>query len=175
VLHVALVAAAVQDLGNVALEERRAREHRKHLALDESRHEREIGGDEADPQRRSDELGVAADVDDVPQAIDLCEAHRGSLVHITVHVILHHRETVLLGEREDAVTVGGVGARAGRVVHQRLHEEGARAVRTAGSLQRLEIGPIGVTRHADQPHVVGAQLLEEHEVARVLHQHRVPG
>ena len=36
-------------------------------------------------------------------------------------------------------------------------------------------GPSAPARHRDQPHVVGAQLLEQHEVARILHQHRIPG
>ena len=84
-------------------------------------------------------------------------------------------EAELLGQAEHAMAVRGIGAHAGRVVQQGLDEEGARPVRTAGGLQGLEVRTVGTARHRDQAHVVGAQLFEEHEVARVFHQHRIPG
>ena len=73
------------------------------------------------------------------------------------------------------MAVRGLGARAGRIVQQRLHEESARPVRAAGRLERGEVGSGGVARHRNEPHVVCAQLLEQHEVARVLHQYGVAG
>ena len=71
--------------------------------------------------------------------------------------------------------MGGLCARAGRVVHQRLREKEAWPMGTARVFQRRDIGTIGMAWHPDQAHVMRTQLLEQHEVARILDQHRVPG
>ena len=109
------------------------------------------------------------------QAVDLRQPHRRPLVQVPVDVVLHDRKAELLRERENAMAVCGVGARTGRIVQQGLHEEGARPMRAAGGFEHRKIRPGAVARHRDEPHVVGAQLLEQYEVARILHQHRIAG
>ena len=48
-------------------------------------------------------------------------------------------------------------------------------MRAGRRFQRREIRAVGMTRHGNQSHVMRAQLLEQYEVAGILHQHRVPG
>ena len=45
----------------------------------------------------------------------------------------------------------------------------------ARGFQCVEVRTVGVSRYRDQVHVVGTQLLEQHEIARILDQHRIPG
>jgi hypothetical protein len=78
-------------------------------------------------------------------------------------------------ERQDAVAIGRLGAGAGGVVEQRVHKEGARTMRAAGRLQRLEIRSVGSARNRDEIHVMCAKLLEQDEITRVFHEHGIAG
>ena len=90
-------------------------------------------------------------------------------------ISFNNRETELLGERQHAMTGGGLGVGAGGVVQQRLGEEGSRPVGATSTLESFQIGAGGVARDRDEIDVLPPELLEQHEITGVFDKYRIAG
>lgn len=146
-----------------------------HLGARQVAHQVAVRHDVADPHRRADGLGVAAQVDHALRAVQRREQGGNGGHQLARNIVFHDPQAVALGRLQHAERVGHAQAGAAGVLQHRVDEQGARTVRQRGGVERLAVDAVDAARHADHAHAHQPQQLQQIGVAGLLDQHRIAG
>ena len=175
-VQVALELAVLHELGHGPLQHRIAVAIERGARVPHPRDERPRSVDEAEPEVRAEDLGERAQVDHHSGRVAGRERSQRASVELELGVLvdLHHREPVLLGQRQQPGAPGRREDGQGGVLALRGHQHRPQPARAEDGLELLHLHAIAVHGHGQAsrtgpgeglPGAAPAHGLDRHDVA----------